>query len=194
MGDSGPRSVVNLLKRGAQQNGLQGADEGGRISRVVVGVSRRGQRRCTALPANQPNASVARYSWREIIRGLHVVSMDNEGEGWLSASLLVILALGWPFPVWENNLNTGLTVGIVNAALFAFVWRSCSKPGFSYWRGLEVIANSFASGWPHIGLPLLLAVYPISMWYALKRFWTGADAGQEWLDLATMFHEHRLFR
>jgi hypothetical protein len=120
--------------------------------------------------------------------------MDNEGEGWISAGLLVILALAWPFLASEHDLNTALTVGVVNAAFFAFVWRSCSRPGFSYWQGLEVIANSFANGWLHIGLPLLLAVYPISIWYALKRFWTGADAGQEWLDLATLFHEHRLFR
>jgi hypothetical protein len=119
--------------------------------------------------------------------------MNNEGEGWLSASLLVVLALAWPFLVWESKPDTRLAVGIVNAASFAIVWRSCSKPGFSYWQGLEAIAESFGRGWVHVALPLLIIVYPISVWFALTRLWTGRDAGQRWLDLAIWFQEHRLF-
>jgi hypothetical protein len=88
----------------------------------------------------------------------------------LYAGVLVFLAVLWPvFPVGLWPLP-GIVLLILNLALFTFVWRSCSIPGFSYWSGLNTVAASIIAR--SILLTILMALVVLPSAYLKSIFYS----------------------
>ena len=116
---------------------------------------------------------------------------------WLYAGLLVFIVAVWPLFLAETQPVPALLVAALNLGLFAFVWRSCSTPECSYWRGLNIIAGSMMSGCANITLlyaPIaLVVVYLISIVYAFQGLQNDRrPAGPRWERLVLWFYERRV--
>jgi hypothetical protein len=115
---------------------------------------------------------------------------------WFYAGLLVLLVAAWPLVLAKTHQVIAILVALLNFGLLAFVWRSCSTPTCSYWRGLNIIAGSIMSGCANITLlyaPIVLAVvYLISIIYAVQGFLNEQRAaGPRWEQLVLWFYNHR---
>ena len=110
------------------------------------------------------------------------------------AGLLILLAVGWPLLTHGSLGDLAFALGVLNLGLFVFVWRSCSTPRCSYWRGLNIIAGSLMSGCANITIlyaPAVLGVvYLISLVYAVRGFVDRErPAGPRWEALVLRFYE-----
>jgi hypothetical protein len=122
----------------------------------------------------------------------------------IDAGAYPILTIGiiifWPFLLLLIDfmaIAVAIPLCILNIIILIFVWKRCSSPQFSLFRGMEIISSHLLSGCANITIlylpAFLVIIYIIALVYSLRSLSKGRQYAQlHWVNLVYRFVEKEL--
>jgi hypothetical protein len=139
-----------------------------------------------------------------IRNGVYLFGWARRGILMIDAGAYPILTIGiiifWPFLLLLIDfmaIAVAIPLCILNIIILIFVWKRCSSPQFSLFRGMEIISSHLLSGCANITIlylpAFLVIIYIIALVYSLRSLSKGRQYAQlHWVNLVYRFVEKEL--